>query len=757
VTGTVTNDNPGAAFNNNAGGLLEIGATGSFSSTGALTNAQQVTVAAGGALTAASIANTTAVSTLTNAGTVTSAGTISNAGTLTNLSTGAITSAGLISNSGTLTNSGTIASGDGVTNTGTLGNTGSITAAKLITNGGTLTNSGTITSGDGVTNTGTLGNSGSITAAKLITNSGTLSNTGTINSGDGVNNTGTLNTSGTITTVTGFTNSGTVNAQGTITGGITNIGPGVFTVTGALSGGGGNFSNGNGATLTVGGNSFTGINALTNANGGTISIAGGTIGDVTTTTTNSGLIVASGSSTINGTLTNSGTIDLADGGGVTSAFNKLTTTSFVGNGGTVNISYNLSGTIGQAGQLVSTTNSGSTTLNFQDVRLPNGQLAPVVLGGPTQVVVNTGAGGLQATGTGALGQFGLVNVSLVPEGNGNFDLVRTANTGAIAAPGGSILAALSAVDTSFHQSTTPFVVSPQSQDPDKWSGGIWSRASTGQTTTKSEAVESLGGISAALRVKTIFDAYEVGADTGLLNFGNTGWNGHFGLVGGAVTATANEQFSGTQVKFDIPFAGVYAVLTHGPFFVDIEARHDWVDTRITNGPANLNNSDLHGSGNSVSGSAAYHFELPDHWFFEPTAGFGLTQTRFDTLQTNVGQQAAGIAPGAISIDPLTSMLAHAGVRVGTSVMLSDMLAVQPFGTLSIWREFSGLSHETFFQSGTADPVTVNRVGTFYQGGLGLSAQVLNTGLVGFARGDIRWGERLDGLSVVGGLRYTFGP
>ncbi len=40
---------------------------------------------------------------------------------------------------------------------------------------------------------------------------------------------------------------------------------------------------------------------------------------------------------------------------------------------------------------------------------------------------------------------------------------------------------------------------------------------------------------------------------------------------------------------------------------------------------------------------------------------------------------------------------------------------------------------------------------------GLSGQLLNTGFVGFARGDIRWGDKLDGMSVVGGLRYTFGP
>src|SRR5262249_1706709 len=167
-----------------------------------------------------------------------------------------------------------------------------------------------------------------------------------------------------------------------------------------------------------------------------------------------------------------------------------------------------------------------------------------------------------------------VTVSLQPVGNGNFDLFRTANTGALAAPGASIMAALSAVDTSFHQSTSPFVVSPQSQDPDKWSGGIWTRGGGGQGTTKATAFDGITGSAVPLRVKTNYDAFEVGIDSGLLNFGGSGWNGHFGVLGGTVTATSNETLvaPGTQLKFDVPFAGVYGVMTRGPLFMDLSVR-----------------------------------------------------------------------------------------------------------------------------------------------------------------------------------------
>jgi hypothetical protein len=53
-------------------------------------------------------------------------------------------------------------------------------------------------------------------------------------------------------------------------------------------------------------------------------------------------------------------------------------------------------------------------------------------------------------------------------------------------------------------------------------------------------------------------------------------------------------------------------------------------------------------------------------------------------------------------------------------------------------------------------LTTDRVGTFYQAGVGISAQVLNTGLLGFVRGDFRFGDQLHGWAAIGGVRYTFG-
>jgi autotransporter-like protein len=679
-----------------------------------------------------------------------------NGGVIHNQSAGDL-EGGKVTNSGRIVNDGFVAV-DSVTNKkgGVIHNKsdGRLEAGS-ITNSGRIVNNGALTA-DSVTNNkrGVIHNkSDGDLEAGSIANSGRIVNDGALTAGGITNNKGGVIVNNGIITDT-LINAGVVINNGGYNADVNNSG--FIRNSGAWTG---NLDSNTGVVTLTKGSSWTGN--LTNDVGGTInfgtSSAQATNQLVTGDVSNAGLVNVFGTPTVSGSFTNSGTIDLT--GGATPTSNRLTTGSFTGlTGSVINISDDLSAVAGKAGELISANrNSGATTIDFTRVG------GPVVLGGPTQVIVNDGAPGtgtLNATATGTgVGSFGLVNVSLQSVGNGNWDLVRSLNTGATTAPVASVMAALSAIDTSFHQSTAPFVASPQSQDPDKWTGGMWSRATAGQTTTKSTAFESFGGTSADLRVKTNFDAYEAGVDTGILNFGGSGWNGHFGVMAGAVTATADELLSasGTSVKFDVPFAGVYGVMTHGLFFMDLEYRHDWVDTHVTNIPANLNNADLKGHGDSLSGSAGYHFNLVNNWFVEPTAGFGLSQTQFDTLSTNLGQQALGIAPGTITFDSIFSMLVHGGARVGTSFIVGDTLALQPFGTLSVWRELGGQSNAAFANGGVSDPLTLSRVGTFYQAGIGLSAQILNTGFIGFARGDFRWGDNLNGAAIVGGLRYTFAP
>jgi opacity protein-like surface antigen len=98
---------------------------------------------------------------------------------------------------------------------------------------------------------------------------------------------------------------------------------------------------------------------------------------------------------------------------------------------------------------------------------------------------------------------------------------------------------------------------------------------------------------------------------------------------------------------------------------------------------------------------------------------------------------------------------------------------QPFGSASIFHEFAGLVTTNYtslpngaFLTGFGPPLLpqtftqttqTSRVGTYGQYSLGLAAQIVNTGWLGFVRADYRNGNNIDGWTGNAGLRYQFSP
>lgn len=749
-TGTVTTS---GTFNNAAAGTV----SGLFTNNGGTaTNAGQLNggvVVNGGTFTTTNLVN----GGLTNAATVNAQGAVNgaivnNAGTFT--VTGNLTSdaASTFTNSATLhVQAGTytllnpagksltnMASGSVVIDGGTtLDASAGGGAGNGVLNAGSITNNGTFR--DDLDNTGTFVNGGT-SVAVVNSNTGTITNNGNW-TGNVVSNANALTNAGTWTGNL-LSNTGTVANSGTWTGTVTTSGTFNNTGSGTVSG---LFTN-NGGTATNAGQ----LNGGVVVNGGTLNttglIAGGLLNNAT--------VNAQG--TINGAVTNTGTFNVTGPLAPITTFNNTGTISLAtpattlavtnynpSAGSQLNVAVNFA--TGQASQLNTTnvTGTGTTTVNLALTPGVNPKIGPAI-------PFNTGTQFPAAAGSGfgLYPQFG-VDVSLC--GNSICTSLASAAQSAFAGAAGSVVAALNAIDVSFHQSTSPFVASPPSTEPNKWVGGIWSRATTGQVTTDSTALLGSSGPLVPLRVKTTFDAYQVGIDSGLLNFGDSGWNGHVGFTLGGVQATANEQLgSGTQVKFDTPFVGFYGVFTSGRFFSDIDFRRDWHhDTvSIANPFVQLASPNLTGHGTAVSGSAGYHFDLPSNWFIEPSAAYSHTETVFNPLATAVPQA------GALVIDRIISDLGRVGVRVGTSVTV-DKFSLQPFGTFSVWREFSSSASENFIQNQTSVPIGLDRVGTFYQAGIGISGQIIGTGAFGFVRGDVRFGDKIDGIGIIGGARIAF--
>jgi RNA 3'-terminal phosphate cyclase len=126
----------------------------------------------------------------------------------------------------------------------------------------------------------------------------------------------------------------------------------------------------------------------------------------------------------------------------------------------------------------------------------------------------------------------------------------------------------------------------------------------------------------------------------------------------------------------------------------------------------------------------------------------------DSLRISL--DSTGVSAAYLVFNPIQSALGRAGVRIGTTYVLDSFeLALQRFATGSVWHEFAGNTHTTFATPVTAVPLSVTRVGTFAQLGVGVSGQVLNSGFIGFVRSDYRVGENISGYALVAGLRYQF--
>jgi autotransporter-like protein len=407
------------------------------------------------------------------------------------------------------------------------------------------------------------------------------------------------------------------------------------------------------------------------------------------------------------------------------------------------------------------TSTGTTTVNLTNANNPTG----VILQAPIPVISSPVGSNLQSpvtpqtSSTLAAASNGLVTYNWSPIGPGSWGVSNTLNTGAIIGPASSVVSTLASIDSAFHQSASSLVASAPSDEPDKWTGGMWVRGSAGVTTVKSTATDLSGATQALtgaaptnLSFRTTYEGYQAGFDTGRLNWGSTHWNAHIGVSAGEVDANANEQTGTlTSVKYNVPFVTLYGVLTSGAFFSDLSFRHDFFDAQVSNPFVGLYGQDLKGYGNNITGSAGYLLQLGKN-FFEPSIGLSASIDQFNDLPLNVGNTT-------VKFNEFDSELARAGFRTGTSIVAGDW-GLQPFVAGSIWHEFAEQSTAQFIaNANTANaftvPIGVSRVGTFFQGGVGIAAQLLNTGFIGYIRGDARAGENITGYSIVGGARYTF--
>jgi opacity protein-like surface antigen len=281
-----------------------------------------------------------------------------------------------------------------------------------------------------------------------------------------------------------------------------------------------------------------------------------------------------------------------------------------------------------------------------------------------------------------------------------------------------------------------------------------------------------GSITCNTRTTEDFAGAQVGADVAKLNVNE--WNLHVGTtIGyfGSKTLEAISVDTGPNASFhdnlQVPFVGIYGAASKRGLLVDGQVRGDFYQNEVSDLNNGLSGQRFDARGISVIANVAYNQSLGNSWFAEPSAGAIRSITYIDPLKVpgTLVSRAGGVPPWVLAINDIQSTIGRLGVRIGTSVATGNMV-MQPFASANIFHEFQGSVTSSMVSNypavNSSSPmlsatISNSNIRTFSQFGLGFAVQAVNTGWVGYVRGDYRTGSNIDGWSMNGGLRYQFAP
>jgi Autotransporter beta-domain len=353
----------------------------------------------------------------------------------------------------------------------------------------------------------------------------------------------------------------------------------------------------------------------------------------------------------------------------------------------------------------------------------------------------------------------------------------------------ALLSTINTVNTAFLTNTASFVSAPGGASANQQSGGVWSRTVGGYVDTKATSTSNIliapATTGTGTCTGTVHQEYvgsQFGFDLGTLNLGASGANLHFGVTGGFFISKSKD-LSGAgppivvplftlpdgklSVDSEVPFAGVYAVLTQGGFFADAQFRYDIYKNTLTDASNGLAGQTLDARGMSVTGNVGYNVALASNWFIEPSVGAVWSRVSVDDF-TGPGVSAPKVGDpstvlvlgkGAVQFDDISSVLGRASLRVGTSITNGTYIW-QPFATASILREFAGSAKASSEVTGGSNVgstlnIATDRVGTYGQFGLGTALVFGSSGWLSYGRVDYRTGEKVEGVNVNVGVRHQW--
>ena len=347
---------------------------------------------------------------------------------------------------------------------------------------------------------------------------------------------------------------------------------------------------------------------------------------------------------------------------------------------------------------------------------------------------------------------------------------------------GSVASSVSTVSTAFLTQSSAFVAAPPNPAPGQQGGGVWVRGVGGQVDVKSNSStgaaftvptspgnNASGTVTCNTQVNQTFAGVQVGRDIGKFNI--NGWNLHYGTTAGYLSADGDTSGSTFSNKVEVPFVGLYGAATYDRFFADVVVKGDYYQNTMNSPALNIFNQNFNAHGYSFAASAGYNFALQNNWFVEPSVGVVHSRVKVDAINM-VGAPSTdptlGPVSGTVKINDVETTIGRIGARFGTTVNYNSWI-LQPFASVSVWHDFAGDVTANYAAccalvlGGPANPASLTQaftgqnIGTYGQYSLGVSGQLPGTGWLGFVRVDYRNGDRIEGLSGTGGIRYQFLP
>ena len=144
-------------------------------------------------------------------------------------------------------------------------------------------------------------------------------------------------------------------------------------------------------------------------------------------------------------------------------------------------------------------------------------------------------------------------------------------------------------------------------------GGTVETQATGVSTidTTQVGVVTSGSQKCNTTTRQDFKGVQFGRDISILNEGGSGANWHFGATAGYFEAEAKDVTPGGTFNgnFQVPFAGLYTVFTHGNFFADGLARADFYQSNVSDIANGLLGQNFNAKGFALTGNLGYRLDI----------------------------------------------------------------------------------------------------------------------------------------------------